>query len=125
MVKKVIWADDNQAFRESMIDNLELHCSRAEIEVEFDQASDGKELVEKVLGKNYDLVFTDNTMPKVYGLQAIAQIRAQNKSVPIYMVSSSEVGKRALEVGATGYLDKQDYDAFKSGIEKAIVIHLK
>ena len=104
---------------------MDLFCKRAGIEVELDGASNGKELVEKVLGADYDLVFTDNVMPEVHGLQAIQQIRAQNKSVPIYMISSSEVGEQALKLGATGYLDKKDYGAFKSAVEKAIAIHLK
>ena len=125
MAKKIIWADDNQTFRESMLARLERYCGNAHVEVEFDEASDGKELVEKVLGAAYDLVFTDNQMTEVHGLQAISQIRERNKTVPIYMVSSSEVGKLALEVGATGYLDKQDYDGFKSGIETIITTHLK
>ncbi|MDO8656731.1 MAG: response regulator [Nanoarchaeota archaeon] len=125
MAKKIIWADDNQTFRESMIASLEEYCSRVKIEVEFDEAADGKELVKKVLSSHYDLVFTDNQMTDVHGLQAIAQIREQNKTIPVYMVSSSEVGKRALEVGATGYLEKQDYDTFKSGIENVVTTHLK
>jgi CheY-like chemotaxis protein len=124
MVKKVIWADDNKTFRESTLALLERYCESAYVEVEFDQASDGRELVEKVLGATYDLVFTDNQMIEVHGLQAIAEIRAKNKTVPIYMVSSSEVGKLALEVGATGYIEKRDYDAFKSGIEAALKKHL-
>jgi|SRR3989338_6033186 len=125
MLKKVIWADDNQTFRESMIDLLERCCETESIEAQLDEASDGKELVEKVLGANYDLVFTDNVMQEVHGLRAIAQIRERNKTVPVYMVSSSEVGRKALELGATGYLDKGDTAAFDSGIERAVALHLK
>jgi len=125
MVKKIIWADDNQSFRETMIAITKRYCKNAQIEAEFDEASDGQELVEKVLGADYDLVFTDNQMTEVHGLQAIAQIRAQNQTVPIYMVSSSDVGQRAMEVGATGYVDKQDRSAFRSGIETAITTYLK
>lgn len=124
-MKKIIWADDNETFRLSMIDQLERYCQRAEIEVVVDEVGDGKELVEKVLAAHYDLVFTDNQMTEIHGLQAIAQIRERNKNVPIYMISSSEVGERALEAGATGYFDKEDYDDLKSGIEKAIATHLK
>jgi len=108
-----------------MIAQLEMYCRRVKIEIEFDEASDGKELVEKVLGSDYDLVFTDNQMTEVHGLQAILQIRQQNTVVPIYMVSSSEVGRQALEVGATGYIEKGNYNEFKSGIEKAVLKHLK
>lgn len=125
MAKKIIWADDNEVFRESQIAQLKRLCRRVEIEVEFDEASDGKELVEKVLGAHYDLVFTDNQMTDVSGLKAIAQIREHNKTVPIYMVSSSEVGKLALEVGATGYIDKDNIGGSQSEIEEAVNTYLK
>ena len=125
MTKKIIWADDNQNYRETMVATVERYCRNMGVEVVIDEAPDGKELVEKVLGSNYDLVFTDNRMPNVHGLQAIAQIREQNKTVPIYMVSSSEVGQQAIKVGATGYVDKGERGAFKLGIETAIATHLK
>ena len=125
MAKKVIWTDNDSTFTETAIAILKRYCGKVGIDAEFDGASDGKELVGKMLSANYDLAFIDNQMTEVHGLEAIAQIRERNKTIPVYMVSSSEVGKLALEVGATGYLDKQDYDGFRSGIETAIAKHLK
>ena len=126
MAKKVIWADDNAIVRESMLARLDRCCENVGIEVEFDKVSDGKELVEKVLGGAYDLVFTDNQMTEVHGLQAIREIREQNQTVPIYMISSSEeLYKMALGMGATGFHSKMDYKGFISFIETAIEAHLK
>lgn len=103
-----------------------MYCSRERIDVEFDVASSGEELVGKVHSGHYDLVFTDNQMPPgIHGLLAICQIREQDTKTPIYMVSSSEVGKQAMEVGATGYVDKTDHQLFKAGIEEAVRKHLK
>lgn len=127
MVKRILWADDNQTFRESMIASLEMHCSREGIDVTFDVASSGEELVGKVRSNQYDLVFTDNQMPPgIHGLLAICQIREQDTRTPVYMVSSSEVGKQAIEVGATGYIDKTDQpQLFKAGIQDAVRKHLR
>ncbi len=72
MAKRFLWADDNKTFRESMIVLLGRYCSRQGIDVEFDEASSGDELVEKVIGGSYDLVFTDNQMPPgMHGLLAL------------------------------------------------------
>ena len=122
MTKKVIWAEDVDTFRMTIVDILKDYCSGAGIEVNVDEASNGRELVEKVLGTNYDLIFTDHQMPEVDGLQAIAQIREHNKTVPVYMVSNSEVEKQALQAGATGYFWKVDS---VSGMEQAVNLHLK
>jgi CheY-like chemotaxis protein len=78
-----------------------------------------------VIGSNYDLVFTDNQMTQVHGLLAIRKIREQDQETPIYMVSSSKVGKQAVEFGATGYVDKQDRSTFRHGIEAAVEKHLR
>ena len=125
MKKRVILADDNATYRETMIAGMERFCDKEGIDVEFDEVADGKELVERVRRDRYDLVFTDNQMTEVHGLQALGQIREHDKTVPIYMLSSSEVGEQALKLGANGYFDKRDYDAFKSGVEKALRTHLK
>ena len=127
MPKKILWADDNKNFRETMIFLVERYCSRQGIDAEFDEASSGEELVEKVSAHQYDLVFTDNQMPPgIHGLLAIPQIRERDQRTPIYMISSSEVGQQAVEVGATGYIDKSsDRSTFRENIEAAVERHLR
>ena len=126
MAKKILWADDNEPFRQTQLFVLKRYCSREKLDVEFDEASTGEELVEKVLGNSYDLVFTDNQMPPgMHGLLALVQIREKDSAAPIYMVSASKVGQQAVEVGATGYVDKTDRAQYKSGIESAVERHLR
>ncbi|HLD43485.1 MAG TPA: response regulator transcription factor [Candidatus Nanoarchaeia archaeon] len=125
MTKKVIIADDSKELRESLVATMRLICKQNGIDAEFDQALDGKDLVERVLRGNYDLVFTDNHMAQLNGLRAIKQIRELNPTVPIYMLSSSsEAGNAALESGANGYLGKVD-PRFTPGIAKALRTYLK
>ena len=126
MTQKILWADDNQTFRETMIASLEMYCSRQGIDVEFDEASNGEELVKKVSTNPYNLVFTDNQMPPgIHGLLALRQIRENDKKTPIYMVSSSEVGQQAVDLGATGYVDKDNRSEFRRSIESAVEKHLR
>jgi len=106
MVKKVIVADDDPMLRELLMDFLGVAFQKEGIEVEFDEASNGKELVEKVREGDYALVLTDNEMPGGNGLNAIREIRGYNEIVPIYMLSGSDVSEEALKAGATGYFAK-------------------
>ena len=125
MAKQVMIADDDKNYRETIFAQMEYFCDKQSISAEFHEASNGKELVDSVRAHRYDLIFTDNIMPELHGLLAIKQIRDFDKDVPIYMLSSSEVGENAIILGANGYFDKMKRDNFKSGIEAAIMKHLK
>jgi len=115
VVKKIIWADDKKGIFAIMMPRLEKSCEEVGIEIQVDKVFNGISLVEKVLNGDYDLVITDYQMPtddgtpEIDGLQAIAQIRAQNETIPIYILTSDDnIEGRALEAGATGYIDKFD-----------------
>ena len=110
MVNKVIVADDDKDFRETQIAVLRRFCRNKEIDAEFDEASDGEELVNKVLQSQYDLIFTDNEMPKINGLRAIKELREKGQAIPIYMISGSDVSEVALGLGATGYIPKNNFE---------------
>jgi DNA-binding response OmpR family regulator len=53
-----------------------------------DTAQDGEAGWEALQANEYDLLITDNKMPKVYGLELIIQARDQGMTVPIIFVSS-------------------------------------
>ena len=85
---------------------------RALVEPHYDvvgTASDGQQLVDSVLELKPDLVVMDISMPKLNGLEAAARIR---KLVPsarlifLTMQSNPIYLRRALEVGANGYVLK-------------------
>lgn len=102
MSKRMILADDELYVR----DALALMISDSFPDVEVVQVEDGESLVERVRDGGFALVLTDNQMPSVDGLEAIRQIRKFDGEVPIYMLSSSDKEREALEAGATGYIDK-------------------
>ncbi|MEM7337935.1 MAG: chemotaxis response regulator protein-glutamate methylesterase [Actinomycetota bacterium] len=76
-----------------------------------DTASNGLIAVKKVAEHNPDLVVLDVEMPKMDGLEALAEIRLTHKTLPVIMFSSltergADVTLRALEIGASDYVTK-------------------
>jgi DNA-binding response OmpR family regulator len=50
---------------------------------EVDQASNGKEAIEKVKDNKYDLVVLDIRMPEMDGIEALGKILSRDKKIPI------------------------------------------
>ena len=81
----------------------------------MDSAYNGKQAIEKVTQKNYNLVFMDVNMPEMDGLEAtqhiieMQEIGKINKDLKVIIVTAFnevEDKKQAFEVGACAYLSK-------------------
>jgi len=77
-----------------------------------DTAIGGKDALEKIALRHYDLLITDLGMPEMDGIELITHIRALEKfhELPILMLAtleSEDEKKRALAVGANAYLVKR------------------
>jgi two-component system, NarL family, invasion response regulator UvrY len=75
----------------------------------IDEAADGKELLDKILKRDYDVVLLDISLPGRSGLDLITQIKKirQKTSVLILSIHSEEMyAIQALKLGASGYLTK-------------------
>jgi CheY-like chemotaxis protein len=109
-MKKIIYADDYDSFRKNSIRLMKGYLMKKSIEAEIDEAVDGGELSGKVIGGDYDLVFTDNGMRPVSGMEAINKIREAGKQLPICMISAGDPDDAhlAMELGATDYIEKDD-----------------
>ena len=75
------------------------------------EAVDGQDGLDKARSGRFDLIFTDQNMPRLDGLSLIKQLRAlpQYKSVPILMLtteSSDAMKGQGRAAGATGWLVK-------------------
>jgi two-component system, chemotaxis family, chemotaxis protein CheY len=75
------------------------------------EAVDGQDAYEKAIGQSFDLVLTDQNMPRLDGLGLTRKLREhpQFKTVPILMLTteSSDLMKQAgRAAGATGWLVK-------------------
>jgi CheY-like chemotaxis protein len=74
-------------------------------------AQDGAEAVAKATSERPDLILMDVVMPKMSGLEAVAELRRQEstKSIPIIMVSTRGEGpslEAGYESGCNDYLTK-------------------
>ncbi len=75
------------------------------------EAVDGQDGLEKSKGQDFDLVLTDQNMPKMDGLSMIRSLRslAKYRRTPILMLtteSSDAMKSQGKAVGATGWLVK-------------------
>lgn len=74
------------------------------------EAMDGKEVIEILQHRSdFDLLLLDLTMPGISGINLITRIRAQNKTLPILVLSMHcelQVAKRVLQSGASGFITK-------------------
>lgn len=75
------------------------------------EAVDGQDAFEKASGRGFDLVLTDQNMPRLDGLQLTKKLRstARFSKTPILILtteSSDQMKQAGREAGATGWLVK-------------------
>ncbi len=102
---RVILADDHSLVRHGIRALLE---KAADIEV-VAEAGDGKEALELTRQHAPDVLLVDIAMPRMDGLQAIQQVRALKNAtrvVVLSMYSDPNLVRKALQIGAAGYLLK-------------------
>lgn len=79
----ILIAEDNEMsaiLMETLMENFE---------VKFDIVADGELAVNAIESKEYGLVFMDNQMPKLSGIEATKRIRKFNKDIPIVALSAN------------------------------------
>lgn len=101
--KRILVIEDDQEMRSLLKDFFE------EEGFEIDSVSNGSEAFRKLVRKPFDLVITDIRMPGLTGLDIIPGIKKLQPEAPIIVITafgSEEVHRRAIERGATAYLEK-------------------
>ncbi|NMA66754.1 MAG: response regulator transcription factor [Clostridiaceae bacterium] len=101
----VVIVEDHSMIREGLKQLLELE---PDIRV-IAGYSDGKAIVDNYMEIKPDVVLMDVNMPVLNGLEALAQIREQDPSAKVIMLTihqDREYLLKALELGASGYILK-------------------
>lgn len=81
---KILWADDE-------IDHLKAHLLFLEERgYEVSTVTNGLDATEKVENEHYDLVFLDENMPGISGLEALRIIKELKGNIPVVMITKSE-----------------------------------
>jgi CheY-like chemotaxis protein len=103
MSKRILWVDDE-------IDLLRAHTRLLEQKgYNVDTASNGEDAVELVQRNEYGLVFLDEIMPGMGGLETLAKIKEYAPNLPVIMVTKNEAEslmEEAIGSNISDYLTK-------------------
>ncbi|TAH28002.1 MAG: PglZ domain-containing protein [Cytophagales bacterium] len=81
---KILWADDE-------IDLLKPHILFLTSKgYDITPVNSGADAIEQCEVANYDIVFLDENMPGMTGLETLAQIKTQKPNLPVVMITKSE-----------------------------------
>jgi len=100
---KILIVDDEQYLRTS----LGLLLERAGYSITM--ASSGKDALDTIRVKHYDLVFLDLRMPDMDGLEVLPLLLEAQPGIPVLILtanSSLDMAIEAMSLGASGYLLK-------------------
>ncbi|MDG0026854.1 response regulator [Trinickia sp. Y13] len=105
MIKQILAIDDSAAMREILAATL--RSAGYDVTV----AADGDEGLASALASRFDLVLTDQYMPKRSGLDVIAALRAQPaySATPIFVLTTEDgvaFKDAARAAGASGWIEK-------------------
>lgn len=103
---KIIIADDHTIVREGLKQIL----AETSDMVVVDEASNGQELLNKLMKNDYDIVILDIYMPGRSGLDILKEIKTQKPELHILVLSmypEEQYAVRTLKAGASGYLTKE------------------
>jgi PAS domain S-box-containing protein len=94
-------------------DDVELALRELKKQANFkiDIAATGKECLEKLAEKSYDVVLLDYALPKMNGLEVLREIVENNYDVPVVMITGrgdEEVAVKAMKQGACDYVVKSE-----------------
>ena len=81
---RILWADDE-------IDLLKAHVLFLEAKgYEVVCVNNGKDAVQRCEEQHFDIIFLDENMPGMSGLEALSLIKEKDTSVPVVMITKSE-----------------------------------
>jgi DNA-binding NarL/FixJ family response regulator len=116
---RILVADDHGIVRSGIRLLLE---RQPDLEV-VAEAADGVEAVEQALATRPDLCILDVGMPRMTGLQAAREIRAQAPATTVLILSMHDDERylfEALKAGASGYVLKREADQDLVGAVRAV-----
>ena len=105
-MNRILVVDDSPTIRRMVIASL-----KSLRDVEFDEANNGLEAIERLALAPVSLVFLDLNMPDIHGIEVVEFVRAHRSysDIPICIVTTrgdEESRARALAAGANVYLTK-------------------
>ncbi len=119
-MEKILIIDDNESLRYTLESVLEENGFASK------SVEDGLKAIEEVRSKQYDLVICDMKMPKMDGMQILAEVKKIDPEIPFIILTAFGDIKNAVEAmkqGASDYLTKPfDNDGMILTLRKALEI---
>ena len=103
---KILIADDHAIMRRGLKEIL----TRELKEVKCAEAENVPQLLDLVRRQEWDLAILDVSMPGRSGLDALTDLKKAQPKLPVLVLCmhpEDQLGKRALKVGASGYMNKE------------------
>lgn len=100
---KILIIDDEKSIRRALKEILEFE------KFEVHEAENGLEGLELALNQIYDIIFCDIKMPKMDGMELLAQFQKENIETPIIMISGHgniETAVESIKMGAFDFIQK-------------------
>jgi excisionase family DNA binding protein len=100
---RILVVDDDPAVLDLLGKSLQLS------DYDVDLSSDGHSALEKLSGREYDLLIVDLKMPGMDGLSVIREARRRSLELPVIIVTGFSTEANAIEainLGVSGYLTK-------------------
>lgn len=120
---KVLVVDDN-AMNLKVVDTLLRHYK-----IRVDMADSGREAIERIRNKKYDLVFMDHMMPEMDGVEALHRIRKlpleHVKALPVVALTANAVGGARELFLKEGFQDFVAKPIEKTNMERVLRKYLK
>lgn len=88
---KILVIDDDKEIRElfhRLLDNSEY---------EIDHAKDGKDAIEFIKWKEFDIIFLDIKMPNVDGLEVLKKVRKIKSKMPVVVIITGVIENKVIE----------------------------
>lgn len=105
-LKKILVVDDEKFIRTGI--SLILEDTFKE-QVEVIQAKNGKEAIEIIENREFDIIISDINMPFINGIDLIKEIRKSNQDVEVIVISGYDVfeyARQCMKYGVKNYLLK-------------------
>jgi PleD family two-component response regulator len=104
-VVKILWIDDSQSWAKSVQDNLDIICSKYNVEFKFINVLNGEDIVFQCSSYDLDLIVMDYDMEPYTGDKYILDVRNEEhlEYIPIIFYSqNNSVDLESLIIGVKG-----------------------
>jgi two-component system, NarL family, invasion response regulator UvrY len=107
---RILVVDDHSIVREGA---RKIIASTSDLEV-ADECSDGREALQMILERDYDVILLDIALPSMNGLDVLREVKAKKPNLPVLILSmypERHYASRVLKEGAAGYVAKESLPA--------------